>query len=65
MLLQKQEQIMDYSISDIREQNYGIQLRKNWNHYPSDDQAIYCNKLTPGGGGGHSDPHIDFPNGCR
>ena len=29
MLLQKQEQIMDYSISDIREQNYGIQLMKN------------------------------------
>ena len=29
MLLQKQEQIMDYSISDISEQNYGVRLMKN------------------------------------
>ena len=32
MLLQKQEQITDYSISDIREQYHGIQLMKNLNH---------------------------------
>ena len=31
---------------------------------PSGDQAIYSNKLTKGGGG-HSDPPIDFPNGCK
>ena len=34
MLLQKQK-TMDYSTSDIREQNYGIHLMKNWNFYHS------------------------------
>ena len=49
-------------------------------HKPSDDQAIYCNKLTwgegggegeggrgregKGGGGGHLDLHTDFRNDC-
>ena len=32
---------------------------------PSDDQAIYCNKLTrTGGGGGSFRTTIDFPNSC-
>ena len=35
--------------------------------FNSDDQAIYCNKLTQRGGGGSFGPPtpIDFPNGCR
>ena len=38
---------------------YGKRLQAGSIGLPSDDQAIYCNKLTQGGG------VIDFPNGCR
>ena len=41
MLVQKQKQIMDYSTSNIKEQNYGTQLMKNCNYY-----HLFCLKKT-------------------